>query len=145
MPNPLIERLRELSERATPGDWAVDPDDRPGMAWNNHIVQAADPNFAICFMTHDGTPANRRGQANARLICELRNALPALLSAMQEERERAIRECADRLDGLARAYGAINVDVTTDRRRLDYAAERAIIEGRYAILALLPSDRREEG
>lgn len=62
----------------TPGPWAVDPDDRPGMEWNNHIVQQASPHIAICFMTHSGKRDNSEAEANARLIA----SAPELLAAL---------------------------------------------------------------
>ena len=58
----------------TPEPWAIDPDDRPNMHWNNHIVSEANPNIAICFMAHDGTEQNERGEANARRIVACINA-----------------------------------------------------------------------
>ena len=58
----------------TPEPWKVDPDDRPGYEWNNHIVSATDPNQTICFMTHDNTPENIEGEANARRIVACVNA-----------------------------------------------------------------------
>lgn len=63
----------------TPGPWAIDRDDRPGMAWNNHIVQADRPHMAICFMTHSGRADNSECEANARLIA----AAPDLLEALE--------------------------------------------------------------
>ena len=64
----------------TPGPWAVDRDPRPRMSWNNHIVSEKDPDQRICFMTHDGTKENERGQANASLVA----AAPDLLHALKE-------------------------------------------------------------
>lgn len=54
--------------------WAVDPDERPGMAWNNHIISADNPNMTICFMAHDNTADNIAGEANARRIVACVNA-----------------------------------------------------------------------
>lgn len=54
--------------------WAIDPDDRPNMQWNNHIVSAENTDIAICFMAHDGTEENERGEANARRIVACVNA-----------------------------------------------------------------------
>lgn len=48
--------------------WSIDRDERLGMAWNNHIVSEANPNLTICFMSHDSTPENEHGEANARRI-----------------------------------------------------------------------------
>ena len=53
----------------TKGKLRVDPDDRPGMEYNNHLVSVDEPNFTICFMAHDGTRDNLEGEANtARLV-----------------------------------------------------------------------------
>lgn len=63
------------------GPWAVDPDEREGMEFNNFIVIAAQPHMRICFMSHDGTPENEAAQASAHLIAaapELFNALSAM-------------------------------------------------------------------
>lgn len=57
----------------TPGPWIADPDDRPGMEWNIHVVQADSPDNRICFMTSNGP-----SEANARLIA----AAPDLLAAL---------------------------------------------------------------
>ena len=64
----------------TKGPWMVDPDDRPGMEWNNHIISKDKPYLTICFMTHDGTKDNLEGEANAKLIA----AAPDLLEAAIE-------------------------------------------------------------
>lgn len=65
-----------------PEPWVIDKDNRPGMAWNNHIVSAADPNQAICFMTHDNTPDNEKGEANARRIVACVNACAGIPNDM---------------------------------------------------------------
>lgn len=64
----------------TPGPWIVDEDDRPGMAWNRHVVSAADPNIAICFMAHSDGRDPARDASNARLVA----AAPALLKALRK-------------------------------------------------------------
>lgn len=68
----MIKRWAELDKLAKGGDWAVDPDDRPDMEWNNHIVLKDDPNMAVCFMTHNPFD-NTALQASAELIVFLRN------------------------------------------------------------------------
>lgn len=72
-----------MSERSwIPGPWAVDPDDRPGMAYNRHIVLANDPNQRICFMAHDGLEGDHAFKATAYLIAaapELYDAIVAIL------------------------------------------------------------------
>lgn len=32
----------------SPGPWAIDRDNRPGMHWNNHIVEASQPHMTVC-------------------------------------------------------------------------------------------------
>ena len=67
----------------TPLPWRIDPDDQPNMAWNNHIVSAADPNERIAFMAHDGTGDNEIGEANAELIVRAVNAYDAMNEALK--------------------------------------------------------------
>ena len=65
----------------TPGPWIVEPDSRPRMSWNNHIVVETNPERRICFMAHGGD--NEKVQveldADARLIA----AAPALYAALR--------------------------------------------------------------
>lgn len=68
----------------TPEPWAIDPDDRPNMHWNNHIVSEANPNIAICFMAHDGTEQNERGEANARRVVACVNACAGIDTELLE-------------------------------------------------------------
>lgn len=67
----FLPELKRLMDAATKGPWRVDPDDRPGMSWNNHIVQEGTPN-TICFMTHDPRD-NSCQEAAAEIIVLLRN------------------------------------------------------------------------
>ena len=64
--------------------WAIDPDDRLGMEWNNHIVSVANPDRTICFMSHDGTAENIEFQANARRIVYCVNACAGIPTGMLE-------------------------------------------------------------
>lgn len=87
-----------------PGPWKVDPDHRPGMAWNRHIV-FGDGDGRICFMAHSGGGNPERDQANANLIAaapELYAALDGLLAAPRET--AAAAEIAARA-ALAKARG----------------------------------------
>ena len=68
----------------TPEPWAIYPDDRPNMHWNNHIVSEANTNIAISFMAHDGTELNERGEANARRLVACVNACAGLETEMLE-------------------------------------------------------------
>lgn len=86
-------RLTELLEKATKGPWSVDPDDRPDMEWNNHIVQVGTDN-TICFMAHD--PRDNSGQqAAAELIVYLVNHAEAL---------RDLVAAAEKLNYLSKGY-----------------------------------------
>lgn len=105
----FADRLEELRKAATPGPWAVDGDDRPGMEWNNHIVQA-NSSHTICFMTHD--PRDNSGQqAAAELIAFLANNADAILELVRAAEDqchnyRAVRGLHDalaKLNGNAQA------------------------------------------
>lgn len=60
----------------TPGPWAVLPDGRPNMEWNNHIIDFHGN--VICFMTHTNDHENVAGLANAKLVA----AAPAMFDAL---------------------------------------------------------------
>jgi len=99
-----LAELKRLLAEATPGPWSVDPDYRPGMRWNNHIVAPGDK--TVCFMSHDGTDENKVGEANAELIETLRNVAPALIAAAEDsERMRA------ELDGALATMMAAAVEI----------------------------------
>ena len=66
---------------------AVDTDARAGMAWNNHIVDAAGNR--ICFMAHDGTEENLLGEAWVALIVKAVNNHQALVDALEWYGEQA--------------------------------------------------------
>lgn len=66
-----------------PGPYKVDPDDRPGMEWNNHIVVAADPNRRIAFMAHDGLRGTDEFEATAHLLAASWEMLAALKVASE--------------------------------------------------------------
>lgn len=87
----FIAELLEAAEKATPGDWHVDPDDRDSMEWNNHIID--DNGGRICFMANDGTKENIIGQANANHIALSCPAKTCELARYIEELE-AGREAA---------------------------------------------------
>lgn len=109
----------------TPEPWKVDPDDRPGYEWNNHIVSATDPNQTICFMTHDNTPANIEGEANARRIVACVNACKGIkteslemevLSWITDETgENPMRRERDELLEARRACGERLIEVEQER------------------------------
>ena len=96
----------ETKTQHTPGPWAVDPDDRPGMEWNNHIVQQARPNFAICFMTRSGKRDNSEAEANARLIAAAPELLAACEAALNDRMFKELPEVATLLiNAIAKARG----------------------------------------
>lgn len=112
----------------TPEPWKVDPDDRPGYEWNNHIVSATDPNQTICFMTHDNTPENIEGEANARRIVACVNACKGIkteslemevLSWITDETgENPMRRERDELLEARRACGERLIEVEQERDEL---------------------------
>jgi len=59
-----------------PAPWCVDPDDRIGMEWNNHVI-SADGN-TVCFMAHN--PDGNEAHDNAALLIA---AAPDLLEALR--------------------------------------------------------------
>jgi hypothetical protein len=63
----------------TPTPWAVDPDDRPGMEYNIHIVESARPHHRVCFMASDGPNAE-----NAAFIVRACNSHETLVKALRE-------------------------------------------------------------
>lgn len=65
---------KSAAAKHTSGLLRVDPDDRPDMEWNNHIVSVDHPHMTICFMSHDGTRENEQGEANAARLVACWNA-----------------------------------------------------------------------
>ena len=86
----LVSRIQALYEKAESGPWAVDPDDRQGMEWNNHIVSASRPHLTVCFMSHSGTPDNSKCQASAELIVALVNDWPAIKERLERDAKDAV-------------------------------------------------------
>lgn len=58
-----------------PGPYAVDPDTRPDMEHNNHIVLAGNPDMRVAFMAHGGRYSQAQWDATAALLA----AAPELL------------------------------------------------------------------
>lgn len=84
----LVERLRELLAKATPGPWYhYDEVFRPqfGKRRITEIQQAKTRNEIVSWSGFDGLPraTEKKRNANAALIVETINALPALLAALQ--------------------------------------------------------------
>jgi hypothetical protein len=63
--------------KITEKEWNVDGDDRPGMAWNRHIVLAENADMRICFMAHGSGVSDDEFAEAALLIA----GAPALLRA----------------------------------------------------------------
>lgn len=76
----------------TPTPWAVDPDHRPGMGWNAHVVEASDPSNRVCFMT-----SGPEGKINAAFIVEAANNYAALKARVAEQ-DKMLAEAADFLN-----------------------------------------------
>ena len=62
----------------TPTPWGLNPDDRPGMAWNVEIVEGDNPDMRIAFMAN-----GRHSEANAAFIVKAVNNHDALVKALQ--------------------------------------------------------------
>lgn len=73
--------MSELA-RHTPGPWFVDPDQRPDMEHNNHVV--CKNGDRICFMAHGGQGREQEFNANVHLIAASPELLAALTSLMNE-------------------------------------------------------------
>ena len=69
-------RNQPATDALPPSPWYVDPDYRPGMEWNNHIL-SADSN-TVCFMAHSPDD-NTKLENAANLIA----AAPELLEALR--------------------------------------------------------------
>lgn len=48
------------------------------MHWNNHLVFEHARHMTVCLMTHDGTPENEVGEANARRLVACWNVFDGL-------------------------------------------------------------------
>ena len=82
-----------MREEATARPWAADPDDRDGMEWNVHIVDASEPDNRIAFMSN-----GPRSVANAALIVRAVNSYDAMREALQMAADY-ISKVSDRFDG----------------------------------------------
>lgn len=124
----MIQEDEERTEMHTQEPWMVDPDNRPGYEWNNHIVSATDTNQTICFMTHDNTAENIEGEANARRIVACVNACKGIkteslemevLSWITDETgENPLQRERDELLEARRACGERLIEVEQQRDEL---------------------------
>jgi hypothetical protein len=105
-----LKELVELANKCSPMPWAVDPDDRPDMEWNNHIVQAAYPHMRVCFMAHAGRDRDNSALENsAKFIAAASKAIPALRALLAEhaipegwmQDRKQVTELAEHLENVA--------------------------------------------
>lgn len=62
----------------TPTPWGLDPDDRPGMEWNIHIVEERDHNQRVAFMT-----SGPEAEPNASFLVHAANHHDELVAALR--------------------------------------------------------------
>lgn len=84
----------------TPGPWSVDPDDRDGMEWNIHIVEAERPHHRVCFMASDGP-----NEANARLIAAAPD-MHAEIARLRREKAELVTAIEMHVAAIKAAFGA---------------------------------------
>lgn len=88
----------------TPSPWHIDPDDREGMEFNNHILDK--DGLAICFMANPGEDRQDEYDANARLIADApqtaleRDQLTRKEMGERHRAERSEAMCDDLLTAL---------------------------------------------
>lgn len=88
-----------------PTPWYVDPDYRPGMEWNNHIL-SSDSN-TVCFMAHD--PADNTKLENAARLIAASTDLYEALKPFANMDQQMLGGGSEELIGMcARARDAIN-------------------------------------
>lgn len=99
-----IKRLKELSEKATPGPWEA--------VWLGRDDHASEVHFAyemrVCLMPSNG---GERSGNDAEFIASARTAVPALLTALDEARAEAarLREALDKLVNAKALSGVRNL------------------------------------
>ena len=113
----LLERLKELSQQATPGPWAVNPDGAEEWWYSDTILGEGGAGGALASCT----------EGNAELIVTAINALPALIAVAEaagrwhkakvalraaegEENQQAAVEYFLANDGLSAALAALEVE-----------------------------------
>ena len=67
-----LSELLRLQEELPGKQWAIDGDGRPGMEWNNFIVQAEARHMTVCFMAHSPEDNSKLEKA-AEFIAAARN------------------------------------------------------------------------
>jgi hypothetical protein len=78
-------KIEKLLAEATARPWEIEPDNRCGMEWNNHIV-TQDGGHTVCFMAHSGVADNSEHEASAALIAALANSAEALVALVKAAR-----------------------------------------------------------
>ena len=121
MTHALIERLKELHAKSGSRKWEVDPDDRPNMEWNNHIID--DRGYAVCFMAHN-PEGNAELEAAAGLIAALHNAFPQIMAELSRLRQSE----AELRDVLEMWIHRGNLQTFEDRELFRAAARKALRE-----------------
>ena len=85
MAEPIIDKLERLEREATPGEWSYRSTSNPKMDRSDDDK----PVWRIERFWPDGRPVTGPGftKADCDFICEVRSALPAILSRLREQRE----------------------------------------------------------
>jgi len=127
----LVERLRDLLGKATPGPWKVTPS-VPEVGYECFWLTACPaPNQEREVATVNG-PQNERNMANAELICAAVNAAPALLDTIAAlsgrlAMERGINNYqAARIAALEGTLREIATIATADPEMVPILANRAL-------------------
>lgn len=94
----MTTRLRELLVKATKGPWLICRSYFNNVETGYHITGPEHGSvFPICRKQYETGESNEQAQANAALIVEAVNSLPALLDALEEVEEyleqRADADC----------------------------------------------------
>lgn len=78
-----------------PGPYAVDPDTREGMRYNNHIVLAGDPNMRLAFMAHGGKHSFETWDATAMLLAAAPDLLESCINLLAASSYEELLACSD--------------------------------------------------
>lgn len=108
--------MSEQKREHTAGLLYINRDNRPDMEWNNHLSSVDKPHLTICFMSHDGTPDNEEGEANARRLAACWNACIDLSTEYleQEGRVSAIGHAYKKIEMQRDALQQQNADLSRE-------------------------------
>jgi hypothetical protein len=95
----------ELPSGLPEGPWSIERDDRDGMDWNNHIVDAYGGR--ICFMAHSGTADNSKYEAAACAIISILD----MAAEIGRLRKHGGIELATRRDREIKSLRALNAEM----------------------------------